>query len=317
MQGWKTNLQDTEKIVDYFYKTCFTSGEKCALSRSSDKKWEDIRDRVDQFIKQLDDAPVSVLDGKITNILTGYDVTLSFKGPLYSPYERFKRLAESLSAAIEGNYTALLGSATASIPKLDQICAHPNATGPQSAFNDGGQAVICGDGEDSTNVTLAEYQAYVSELESQSPTFGGYWSQIRFACTAWGVRPKWRFPGPFQTPEHDAALVEGKPAAPLLFLSSRLDPVTPLRNAWKMSKGHPGSAVVIQESIGHCALATSSQCTKKIIQEYLEHGVLPESGTVCQPDCDVWDSDTRITASMGIKVAHLAPPHDRSHPLLF
>ncbi|GKT40506.1 tripeptidyl aminopeptidase [Colletotrichum spaethianum] len=315
--GWKTNLQDTEKIVEFFYTTCFTSKGKCALSRPSDEKWQDIRERVDQLIKQLDDSPVSVLDGKLTNILTGYDVTLSFKTPLYTPYKEFTKLAEKINSAIEGNYTALLEAAKADIPKLDQVCSHPNASAPPSSFGDGGQAVLCSDGEDSTNLTIVDYQAYVSQLESQSPTFAGYWSQIRFACTGWRVRPKWRFTGPFATPEPDPAVVEGKPAAPLLFMSSRLDPVTPLRNAWKASERHPGSAVVIQESVGHCAVAIGSRCTTKIIREYFEHGVVPKSGTVCQADCDVWGGDACLPSSLGIRMAPLAPPHHRPHPSMF
>ncbi|OHE92579.1 hypothetical protein CORC01_12158 [Colletotrichum orchidophilum] len=315
--GWKTNLQDTEKLVDYFYETCFKSEGKCALSRPSDKKWQDIRDRVDKLVKHLNEAPVAVLDGKATNILTGYDVTLSFKNPLYAPYSRFIKLASQINAAIEGNYTALLQSVSAEIPKLDQACTHPNATDLPLSWGDGGQAVLCGDGEDNSDSSLADYRAYVAELEHQSPTFAGYWSQIRFACTSWLVRPKWRFTGPFSTPPHDAALVEGRPAAPLLFLSSRLDPVTPLRNAWRMSEGHPGSAVVIQESVGHCALAAGSKCTTKIIREYLEHGTVPESGTVCEADCGPWDGDACDSESLSINVAPLAPPHDRSHHLAY
>ncbi|KAK1518023.1 uncharacterized protein CCOS01_12280 [Colletotrichum costaricense] len=311
--GWKTNLQDTEKLVDYFYETCFEAKEKCALSRPSDKQWQDIRDRVDQLVKRLDEAPVAVLNGKVTNILTGYDVILSFKNPLYAPYTRFIKLANEINAAIEGNYTAILESASAEIPKIDQACTHPNATDLRLSWGDGGQAVLCGDGEDNTNMTLADYRAYVAVLESQSPTFAGYWGQIRSACTSWLVRPKWRFTGPFKTPSHDAAVVEGRPAAPLLFMSSRLDPVTPLRNAFKASEGHPGSVVVIQESVGHAAFATGSKCTTKILREYLEHGTVPESGTVCQPDCGPWDGDACESDSLSVNVAPLAPPHDRSH----
>ncbi|WQF84476.1 Putative peptidase S33 tripeptidyl aminopeptidase-like, alpha/Beta hydrolase [Colletotrichum destructivum] len=315
--GWRTNLQDTEELVRFFYETCFASAGKCALRRPSDKGWQDIRRRVEDLVKQLDDAPVAVLDGKLTNILTGYDVTLSFKNPLYTPYREFPKLAEKLNSAIEGNYTALLEAAKAGIPRLDQACSHPNASESSATFGDGGQAVLCSDGEDSTNFTIADYQAYVSELESQSPTFAGYWSQIRLACTGWRARPKWRFAGPFTTPEHDPAGVEGKPAAPLLFMSSRLDPVTPLRNALKASAQHPGSAVVIQESVGHCAIATGSRCSTEIIQKYFEHGTVPTSGTVCQADCDVWGGDDCLPSGMGIRVAPLAPPHDRSHPLVF
>ncbi|EFQ33826.1 hypothetical protein CGRA01v4_10714 [Colletotrichum graminicola] len=314
--GWTTNLQDSEKIVEFFCTSCFISGRKCALSRPSDRKWQDIRERVNQLVKQLDDSPVSVLDGKLTKILTGYDVTRSFVRPLYTPYRDFTKLAEKINSAIEGNYTALIETATADIPKLDDACSNPNSSAPPSAVGDGAPAILCSGGEDSTNLTIADYRAYISKLESQSPTFAGYWSGIRFSCTGWNVRPKWRFAGPFATPEPDPAVVDGKPAAPLLFLTSRLDPVTPLRNALKESERHPGSAVVIQESVGHCSMTTSSRCTTRIAREYLEHGIVPKSGTVCQADCDVWDGDSCLS-SMGIKLRPLAPSDHRSHPLIF
>ncbi|KAK2027155.1 hypothetical protein LX32DRAFT_664787 [Colletotrichum zoysiae] len=314
--GWTTNLQDTEKLVEFFYTTCFTSGGKCALSRPSDGKWQDIRDRVNQLIKQLDDSPVSVLDGKLTKILTGYDVTVSFVRPLYTPYEDFTKLAEKINSAIEGNYTALIETSAADIPKLDDACPRLNSSAPPSAVGDGTQAILCSDGEDSTNLTIADYRAYISKLESQSPTFAGYWSQIRFSCTGWGVRPKWRFTGPFTTPDPDPAVVEGKPAAPLLFLTSRIDPVTPLRNARKESERHPGSAVVIQESVGHCTSPTISSCITRVIREYLEHGIVPKSGTVCQSDCDVWDGGACLRSSMGTVTRPFTPPDHRSLPLI-
>ncbi|KAJ0163793.1 hypothetical protein CTA2_2398 [Colletotrichum tanaceti] len=317
--GWKVNLQDTEELVRYFYETCFASSDKCALRRSSDKDWQDIRRRVEDLTKRLDDTPVAVLEGKLTNILTGYDVTMSFKGPLYSPYKGFRKLAEKLNSAVEGNYTALLEAAKADLPKIDQACSQRNASEPSATSaddDDGAPAILCSDGEDSTNFTLADYRAYVAELKAQSPTFAGYWSQIRLSCMGWRARPKWRFTGPFGTPAHDPAGVEGKPAAPLLFMSSRLDPVTPLRNAWKASAAHPGSAVVIQESVGHCSMATGGRCKTDIIQKYLEHGTVPKSGTVCQADCDVWGGDDCLPSGMGLRVAPLAPPHDRSHRLV-
>ncbi|KAK1965394.1 hypothetical protein LY78DRAFT_580477 [Colletotrichum sublineola] len=315
--GWTTNLQDSEKLIEFFFKTCFASRGKCALSRPSDGKWQDVRERVNQLIKQLDDSPVSVLDGKLTRILTGYDVTVSFVRPLYTPYEDFTKLAAMINSAIEGNYTALLETATSNVPRLDDACSHPNSSAHPSASGDAIHTILCSDGEDSTNLTIADYRAYISKLESQSPTFVGFWSEIRFSCVGWGVRPKWRFTGPFATPEPDPTVVEGKPAAPLLFLSTRIDPVTPLRNAWKESERHPGSAVVIQESVGHCSLATRSSCTTGIVRDYLEHGIVPKSGTVCQADCDVWDRDACSPSSMGIKTAPLAPQDHRSLPLIF
>ncbi|KAI8245338.1 hypothetical protein K4K55_002338 [Colletotrichum sp. SAR 10_96] len=164
--GWRTNLQDTEELLGQFYKTCFTAESKCALYRDSDTKWEDIRSRVSDLVKRLDEEPISVLDGKLTHILTGYDVVDAFKRPLYDPYRKFVPLAEKLSAAVDGNYTLLLNDAVESIPELDQACAAPNGTALPSTFGDGGQSILCGDAEDHTNLTLAAFSACQTHIKA-------------------------------------------------------------------------------------------------------------------------------------------------------
>ncbi|KAI0134514.1 TAP-like protein-domain-containing protein [Xylariales sp. AK1849] len=287
---WATNLQDTEKIVDYFYKSCFEAGDKCALKRSSDTEWEDMKERVDKFIAYADVEPISILEGNKITIITATELLSAFKGPVYAPMDRFQRLATLLDGALEGNYTLLLEDLQASTPRLHDTCSFPNSSTIATLNGqDAAVAIKCGDGEDETHHGIQHFESYIEELKSQSPTLGGYWSNIRFICSGWRIRPKYRYTGPFTTPKHDSSLVEGKPAAPLLFLSSRLDPVTPLRNAVAMSSKHPGAAWVVQESAGHCTLITASKCTQRIVQDYLEFGTVPKTGTVCEADCDPWN----------------------------
>jgi len=74
-----------------------------------------------------------------------------------------------------------------------------------------------------------------------------------------------------------------RPEAPLLFLSSRFDPVTPLSSAYAMSARHPGSSVMVQESAGHTALhSAQSNCTKLVVQKYFETGEVPMMGKICE-----------------------------------
>ena len=71
---------------------------------------------------------------------------------------------------------------------------------------------------------------------------------------------------------------------PILFANNNVDPVTPLENAYKISKGFPGSAVVVHNATGHTTLVAPSKCLAGVFQAYLEDGKMPVSGTVCQPD---------------------------------
>jgi hypothetical protein len=44
-----------------------------------------------------------------------------------------------------------------------------------------------------------------------------------------------------------------------------------------------------QRSAGHCALYSApSECTKRVVREYMATGVLPREGTECEPDCVAW-----------------------------
>jgi hypothetical protein len=48
-----------------------------------------------------------------------------------------------------------------------------------------------------------------------------------------------------------------------------------------MSTRFPGSAVLTQDSAGHCSLAAFSPCTWAAVSRYFDTGELPKPGTVC------------------------------------
>ncbi|KAH8655908.1 TAP-like protein-domain-containing protein, partial [Xylariales sp. PMI_506] len=132
----------------------------------------------------------------------------------------------------------------------------------------------------------------------KSVTLGEFFNNLPVVCSNWNIRPKWRFEGPFTNLVTGTRPVDstgkGQPAAPLLLLSSRLDPVTPLSNVYVMSEGHPDSTVVVQESASHSTLlAGFSPCLAQIIRDYMEYGTVPTTGTVCPADekCRAWRSE--------------------------
>jgi pimeloyl-ACP methyl ester carboxylesterase len=226
-----------------------------------------------------------VLADKELLAVTGNDIRNAFRIPLYAPMRFFQPLAQLLADATAGNYTLLRRDIN--LPRISDACSL-NRTVP-SGQGDETFAIACSDAEDHSSFDVPFFEDYINQLKRQSPTVGPLWSIIRFTCSGWRIRPKWRFTGPFTTPPADPSLKDGVPAAPLLFMSNRLDPVTPLANAYLMSAGHPGSAVVIQEAAGHCAVGTVwSECTNDILRDYFEYGVVPKNGTVCHSDCRPW-----------------------------
>ncbi|KAH8894715.1 hypothetical protein GQ53DRAFT_625425, partial [Thozetella sp. PMI_491] len=182
-------------------------------------------------------------------------------------------LAMVLAAALQGQYAAVAEFLL------------PDGHSPDNS--ESGLHILCADSANATGYNLTFWSDYIKDIEDQSPLFGPAWANYKFTCSGWRITPNFQYTGPFGTPPPKTGKPDPKaPSAPLLFFSNRLDPVTPLRNALRMSSLHPNSSVVIQESAGHCAFqAAYSSCTTKIARDYFEFGTVPANGTTCDTGC--------------------------------
>lgn len=300
--GWLTNTVDTDEIFDTFLEGCAAAGpEVCALARESDThRASDIRRRLDRFFLDLDQRPKPVLlDSGDVVIVTGSDVRSLIGSILYTPLKGFKVLAKQLDSFISGNISdmAILALSSGLMPVMKDACPIANFTNPQLVWKIESQsAVVCVDGDDITDKDVSWWRKYVNRQMSTSSLFGATWATIRLPCSSWRFRPKWQFKGPFTTPKPDPSLKSGHPAAPILFLSNRLDPVTPLRAAQAMAAKHPGARVIIQEAMGHCAVASApSSCTKNVVADYFESGIIPADVSTCNIECGPWDTSCSLT----------------------
>lgn len=279
---------------------CVAAGpEVCALVRESDTHGaSDIRRRFDRFLLDLDQRPKSVLlDSGDVVVVTGGDVRSLIGLTFYTPITGFQVLAKQLDSIISGNIGEMAVQALNLdlMPVMKDACPITNFTDPQLIWKMESQsAVVCIDGEDITGKGVSWWRKYVNQQVSTSSIFGASWSTVRLPCSGWRFRPKRQFKGPFTTPEPDPSLKSGHPAAPILFLSNRLDPVTPLSAAQAMAAQHPGARVVIQEAIGHCAMASApSSCTKNVVADYFESGIIPDVST-CSIECGPWDASCSV-----------------------
>lgn len=204
--------------------------------------------------------------------------------PVYFPIKLFKPLATTLAATLQGNYTAILEELGFS--SLPGVCETP--VRPKYTWVDFAQrAVRCGDAQDLSSRDLGYWKDYIDRCERNSPELGQVWADL--GCAGWHIRPRERFPGPFVSPPANATGIDGHPSAPILFLSSRYDPVTPLSSAHFAAKGYPGSVVAEVDGFGHCTLlASPSACRNKVLGTYMDTGILPEKGTVCKTECFPW-----------------------------
>jgi pimeloyl-ACP methyl ester carboxylesterase len=195
-------------------------------------------------------------------------------------------LSEAIADMMRGNFETFMG--WTSLPGVGATCpiqlSQYRAEWNAEAF----RAIACGDGPDQTNVSLDEFKLHIERLHQISPKLGTF-SAHRAACLGWRYRPEDRFTGPWGSPRPDKSRVEGKPTAPLLFTSSEIDPVTPLRAAFEMSKLHEGSGVLVHEGSGHSIIAIPSECRHRWLRRYWATGELPPNGTVCKMECEPFE----------------------------
>ncbi|KND89100.1 Carboxylesterase A [Tolypocladium ophioglossoides CBS 100239] len=324
--GWLTNTVDADEIAARFFSGCHAVGPAvCALARSADASAADIHARVDAWLNAIDESPLTAVapSGNVV-AATSRDVRELMGSVLYSPIRLFKVLADILNATMAGDTAAFVAAMdlAGSIPHLKDACTvGTNVTDePNVSRIEGGFSVFCADGDSLLHKDTAWWRRYVDKQLQTSSLMGAYWAGIRLSCTAWPFRTNWSFKGPFTTPPAvtvtvPGAPVRGKPAAPLLFLSARLDPVTPLSAARAMAALHPGAGLVVQESLGHCAIATGdSRCTANIVADYFESGVVPTHEAACSVDCGPWDKNCSLS-SMSLPVHALHVPQKRRFPL--
>ncbi|KAG6290079.1 hypothetical protein E4U46_002038 [Claviceps purpurea] len=269
--SWLTNTVDADAVITNFFTGCFQAGpQTCALAGLSSSG-----------------NPV---------ILTGADIRV------LSLFKPFSRILTGLAHFIFNfDRTFFRGSFQNACPILTNDITTPT---PAPAVADTGSdaltAIVCSDGGDLTSKTFPWWQSYIDHQKNTCSVFGAYWSQVRFSCARWPFERANRiFRGPFTTPSppSPAAAATAPPpsamgaATPLLFLSNRLDPVTPLSAARAMARRHPGAGLVVQEALGHCAIAAAySSCTRDIVAEYFLTGRVPGEGErSCEAECGAWD----------------------------
>lgn len=285
---------------------CFHAGpSKCALANATYTSAADVASRFHSWLGKLAKSPKATSDGAGTPVvITKGDVGRVIGYSIYKPIPGFKELASVLDGAIAGNYTQLIQKMKEfnMIPSLTSACPTEGEPTQASQGLDGRAGVVCGDGADVTTKSLDWWQRYFKKQLETSTILGPYWSTIRFTCARWPFKTNWPFKGPFTTPKHDPNVVAGRPAAPILFLSNRLDPVTPLAGARAMSKNHPGSNVIVQEALGHCTLVTGeSDCMKNYIAEYMDTGAVPSGEVTCDIKCGPWDEGCTVGETEGIQ----------------
>jgi pimeloyl-ACP methyl ester carboxylesterase len=282
------HLIDVDAVWATFYDDCFIAREACPLWQASDSTSVNIKMRVNDFMQNLKRRPVYAVSDGNARLITHRDVKLAIYWTTMAPYFAGPEIAKVLDSLMKGDTNVTLSFPFESIPTASDFLREQTQDDWANSNADAGTALNCGDAEDITNCSIADFKKYLSALEDQSSVGAFFQGERRIRCLGWSIRPAWRFTGPFTSKMNNGS---SKLSTPILFMGNKLDPMTSLRNARKMAKDFPGSVVLEQDARGHCALgsAAPSLCTLRYFRDYLRYGSLPEPGTVCGEDCNLFN----------------------------
>jgi pimeloyl-ACP methyl ester carboxylesterase len=267
------SLRDTEKTMNAFYTSCLAAGpEQCPLATNASSA-DDVEERVQKITKSLYHHPIALTTPSGPELFTYTDMKGTIFGALYTPALAFGPLAQILAAVERRGGDILKQFAMV----LHDQHVYSCRTDPLDNLESGvpQEAILCGDGVDQSALDQDTFENYWTLLRGISPSAGSFWSMLKMKCAAWPIKAMYRL--------GDDEKFGANTSHPILFISNTADPVTPLRSGRIMAKLFPGSALLVQDSAGHCSSSTPTPCTMKAIREYFQTGVLPHEGTVCIP----------------------------------
>ncbi|ESK91323.1 alpha beta hydrolase fold family [Moniliophthora roreri MCA 2997] len=264
---WKNVVFDTDHTLRWFFKYCHDAGpEKCPFYESS---VEAIDERLNKLYQSIIQAPVPERTATVIQGLIDYATlrTIIFN-TLYQPFAQWSTMATALADLEKGNGTTLI-QLLGPPPPTPSPCDPPVL---ESNFIESLTAIVCNDGDVVPSSLEHAEQHYQESLKVSG--WGSLSAATRIKCSSWPSIPKNFFRGP----------ITGNTSHPLLVIGNTADPVTPLANAHKVSKGFPGSVVLQQDSPGHGSTSSPSLCTANVVRAYFVNGTLPKPGTVCPID---------------------------------
>lgn len=284
---WGNFLVDADKTLLAFLEECAKAKDRCALANytgltTAQDLLEALNARLEPFLHNA------------TTSDEGWSLYSLVKQVLYRRLywpQLWPGLADAITGFLDGNLTDLAKLAPAPNPE------------PYNLGVDSINGIRCSDAlwrASSPEEILhqVEYQATVSE------SFSDFGYEQTWICAAWRMEAKERYTGNFSA----------KSKFPILFVNGAFDVVTPLVSAFNASAGFEDSVVLTHNGYGHGLTAHPSLCTTKAVQAYFKDGVLPEPGTVCEPDVEAWDLQKASTEQQGSDVSKrgaLWPEHTK------
>ncbi|KAJ4294006.1 hypothetical protein N0V90_007695 [Kalmusia sp. IMI 367209] len=273
---WQANLPDADEAFTTFFNYCFEAGnEACAFWDSS---VDAIQARFQAVVDKITEEPIIVTNRSAVQypiVVTIRTFKYVLAQMVYFPNANFPLLARILAGLEQGDGALLAQIARAGV-RTDE-CSTPNIDDVPDI--EPGHFIACTDSNGRFNLSTFEaFEAHAELLVDESAYLGDAWAAATSVnCRSLNIK----------APE--SQILTGTPSSnstsnPILFLSTKLDPVSPLRAAEKMAKRFGGAHLLVQNSVGHTTTSAASTCTWEHVKRYVRDATLPEEGTVCEAD---------------------------------
>ncbi len=239
-----------------FAQYCFDLESSCDLGNSERMIMTNIMDLLDN----LDREPLTTNDPN--RPLTESLGWVSVYGPLYAPSFGWDWLISGLEDAYREDGSTLLEIADWIMSRNSDGTYSDNST---EAY----WSITCLDNGPTTVLP----DTFEAEFIAKSPYFGRALAWSEAGCFNWPVEG-----------EAISKNVNAVGAPPIIVIGTTHDPATPDVWARNLAKQLGVGIYVNFNGDGHTAYMSGSKCINTIVDEFVMKGVLPQDGTICQPN---------------------------------
>lgn len=255
---------DRLRTLNKFLDLCGAAGpDRCAFAAGVST-----REKYDKLMKRLAEGPIRLGDQSFTKASTvaavtgALDVLQPISGYVDYGWPQAAQLLQQLWQARRADK----GKRPAPSP-------HPAKGGAERyAGIEQSGAIICSEVDRPTDP--AGYSRQADWAARRSGDVGRMAAWKLEPCASWGPMDEDRYTGPWNR----------RTSAPILIMSSTLDPSDPYRNARSLARRLSRARLVTIDGYGHGAIMNKSSCAEAHESAYLINGILPAEGIVCRQD---------------------------------